>query len=106
MWLIIASVCALITTFAWINAPKKNRYGQLSMAFWALSFMIFVDHVIGWVLEGSEGDFLEIGTEPFVLSLCMIIPILAVWELFVVLDKMGITSKTSIANNDVVAAEE
>ena len=58
------------------------------MGLWALTAMIFVDHVLGWFLEGAEGDFLEIGLEPFILSLCMLIPILAVWELFVVIDRL------------------
>lgn len=90
MWLIIAAICALIATFAWIKNPTKNRYGYLSMAFWALTAMIFVDHVIGWFLEGAEGDFLEISMEAFILSLCMVIPIFAVWELVLVLDTLGV----------------
>ncbi len=93
MWLVIAAICALAMTFAWIKKPGKNRYGQISLAFWALTFMIFIDHVVGWFLEGAEGEFLEIGAEPFMLSLCMVIPIFAAWEFFVVLDMVKIEKK-------------
>lgn len=89
MWLVVSAIAALIATGAWIHRPGKNYYSQLSIGLWALTAMISVDHVIGWFLEGAEGEFLEIGVEPFVLSLCMLIPILAVWELFVVIDKLG-----------------
>lgn len=90
MWLVVSAIAALIATGAWIHRPGKNYYGQLSIGLWALTAMILVDHVIGWFLEGAEGDFLEIGAEPLVLSLCMLIPILAVWELFVVIDRLSL----------------
>ncbi|MGN1044901.1 MAG: hypothetical protein ACI4Q9_02965 [Candidatus Methanomethylophilaceae archaeon] len=60
----------------------------MSLAFWGLTFMIFVDHVIGWFLEGANGDFLEVSVDAFMLSLCMIIPICAIWELCIVIDKL------------------
>lgn len=99
MWLIVSAIAALAATGAWINRPGKNYYGHLAMGLWALTAMIFVDHVIGWFLEGAEGDFLDIGVEPFILSLCMLIPILGIWELFVVLDKLGLRKSTCV-NND------
>ena len=106
MWLVIASIFALVATYSWINTPGKNRNGQLALAFWALTFMIFVDHVIGWLLEGGEGEFLEIGLEPFVLSLCMVIPILAAWEMFVAFDKLGVKFVKPASAKDAKAAEE
>ena len=99
MWLVIAAICALTATFAWINRPGVNRYSHLALAFWALTAMVFVDHVIGWFLEGAEGEFLEIGIEPFMLSLCMIIPVFAVWEIAVILDKVKITRTDSKSEN-------
>jgi predicted Co/Zn/Cd cation transporter (cation efflux family) len=65
--------------------------------------MIFVDHVIGWFLEGAEGDFLEVGVDPFMLSLCMVIPVFMVWEIAVILDRVKIT-KTENKNKN--ATEE
>ncbi|MBE6522445.1 MAG: hypothetical protein E7Z62_04885 [Thermoplasmata archaeon] len=103
MWLVIAAICALVATFAWINKPGVNRYGHLALAFWALTAMIFVDHVIGWFLEGAEGDFLEVGVDPFMLSLCMIIPVFMIWEIAVILDRVKIT-KTENKNKN--ATEE
>ncbi|MGN0098844.1 MAG: hypothetical protein ACI38Y_05935 [Candidatus Methanomethylophilaceae archaeon] len=89
MWLIVSAVAALVATAAWAVVPRgKYRLGGLSLAFWGLTFMIFVDHVIGWFLEGAEGEFLEVSLEAFMLSLCMIIPIFAIWELYVVIDKL------------------
>ena len=100
MWLVVSAIAALISTKAWIDKPGKNYYAQLSMGLWALTAMIFVDHVIGWFLEGAEGDFLEIGLEPCILSLCMLIPILAVWELFVVIDRLELR-KNANTNEEV-----
>lgn len=74
MWLVVSAIAALIVTGAWIHRPGKNYYGQLSIGLWTLTVMISVDHVIGWFLEGVE---------PFVLSLCVLIPILAVWGVMV-----------------------
>jgi hypothetical protein len=106
MWLVIASIFALVATYSWINTPGKNRNGQLALAFWALTFMIFVDHVIGWLLEGGEGEFLEIGLEPLMLSLCMVIPVLAAWEMFVAFDKLGIKILKSTSAKDAKTVEE
>lgn len=105
MWLIVSAIAALAVTGAWINRPGKNYYGQLSIGLWGLTTMIFVDHVIGWFLEGAEGEFLEIGLEPFILSLCMLIPIFAIWELFVVMDKLGLR-KCSDMNDTREISEE
>jgi predicted Co/Zn/Cd cation transporter (cation efflux family) len=63
--------------------------------------MIFVDHVIGWFLEGAEGDFLEVGVDPFMLSLCMVIPVFMVWEIAVILDRVKIT-KTDNKNKNAI----
>lgn len=97
----------MITTYAWLHSPPKaDRLAQLSMVFWGLTFMIFVDHVIGWFLEGAEGDFLEIGTEEFMLSLCMIIPILMIWEGLLLADKFKLRqimeSKNKTENEEVI----
>lgn len=46
MWLVVSAIAALISTKAWIDKPGKNYYAQLSMGLWALTAMIFVDHVI------------------------------------------------------------
>ena len=90
MWLIFAAISALIATFIWMNDPKRKDFGYLGMAFWGLTVMIFLDHVIGWALEGAEGEFLETSTDAFVLSVCMIVSVLIVWELIVALKKFGI----------------
>ena len=98
MWLIIAALAAVISTMAWIiSKTNKYRLAELSMAFWALTIMVFIDHTIGWILEG-EGDFMDINFNALVLSLCMIFPIIMIWEAFLVKDK--IVGKRAPASKD------
>lgn len=68
--------------------------------------MIFVDHVLGWALEGASGEFLDISAEAFVLSLCMVIPIFALWELLLVLDKFGLRKKRKDTETASITARE
>lgn len=88
MWLIVSLIAALVVTLVWLVIPvDRFRLNYLSLAFWGLSLMVFVDHVLGWLSEGGEGEFFEIDAGAFVLSLCMIVPILIVWEAYLVLQR-------------------
>ncbi len=85
MWLIITAVAALAVTAIYITTTRKYRLGMLSMVLWALTACIFVDHALGWLLEG--GEFFDIGAESLILSIVMLIPIFAVWGLVLIRDK-------------------
>jgi len=107
VWLIVTAIFALMATLAWMLVPKDEyRLGGLSLAFWGLALLVFVDHTIGWFLDGREGEFMEISAEAFMLSMCMIIPILAIWELIVIVDRFKARSAPAIADDSVGLVEE
>lgn len=70
------------------------------MVFWALTLMVFVDHVIGWFSEGAEGPFMDIDLNAFVLSLCMVIPILAIWQAALVIDRLRAEAVTAVSREE------
>ena len=61
---------------------------MLSLAFWGLTVCIFVDHTIGWVIDGSEGPYFEVSADALCLSAAMIIVVLAAWELALLIDRL------------------
>ena len=86
MWLITTMLAAIGATALWFVAPKKYRLGFLSLMLWGASVMILVDHVVGY--EG--GEFIQMTTEGMitngtVLGVAMLIPILIIWELYVLI---------------------
>lgn len=98
MWLVIFAIAALITTGVYLFQTQKYHMGYLSLGLWALTVCIFIDHVMGWFADGAVGEFFEIGAEPLILSICMIIPIFAVWEFAVILQR--------VRANSLMGAEE
>ncbi len=87
MWLITTMLAAIGATALWLFAPKKYKFGFLSLMLWGASVMILTDHVLGY--EG--GEFIEMTTEGLisngtVLGIAMLIPILIIWELYVIID--------------------
>lgn len=86
MWLIVTSLAAVITTAIWyIKAPEdKYKLGFLSLIFWGATLMWFVDHLMGYLMEG--GEFLEINLGATILGLVVIIVALIIWEIALLRD--------------------
>ncbi len=86
MWLIVTSLAAVITTAIWyIKAPEdKYKLGFLSLIFWGATLMWFVDHLMGYLMEG--GEFLEINLSATILGLVVIIVALIIWEIALLRD--------------------
>ncbi|MCL2296110.1 MAG: hypothetical protein FWC29_03400 [Methanomassiliicoccaceae archaeon] len=80
------AVAALIVTYSYLENSKRYGLRNLALVLWATTAMIFIDHTLGWLMEG--GDYFDIGIEPFILSIAMIIPIFAVWEAFFLKNKI------------------
>ena len=86
MWFIITSLAAVITTAIWyIKAPEgKYKLGFLSLIFWGATLMWFVDHLMGYLMEG--GEFFEINLDATILGLVVIIVALIIWEIALLRD--------------------
>jgi len=84
MWLVIVSLAAVITTAIWYITGGKYKLGFLSLMFWGATLMWFVDHLIGYILEG--GEFLELTLEATVLGVVVVIIALIIWEIALLYD--------------------
>jgi hypothetical protein len=100
MWLIVTAISALAVTAVYVAASERYRLGMLSVVLWTLAICIFVDHTIGWLMDG--GEYFEIGAEQFMLSIAMLIPIFAAWELFMIKDKFAPAKAAAKVTEQVV----
>jgi len=85
MWLIILAFAAAIATPIWYSMAEDDRYllRLLCLILWGATIMVFVDHVIGYLMEG--GEFLELTLDATVLGFAMLIAALVVWEIILLL---------------------
>ncbi|MEM4258996.1 MAG: hypothetical protein QXL17_07610 [Candidatus Thermoplasmatota archaeon] len=94
MWLITTLFSALITTALWMKAPKKYHFEIPMLMFWGSTIMIFIDHLLGY-----DGDsFVTLETEGIVsnsiiLGILMILPVLAVWGIYLLIKKQKPTTQ-------------
>ncbi|MFQ6122159.1 MAG: hypothetical protein ACE5LA_03760 [Dehalococcoidales bacterium] len=96
MWFIIAALAAIITTAIWyIKAPEdKYKLGFLSLIFWGATLMWFVDHLMGYLMEG--GEFFEINLDAMILGVVVIIVALITWEIVLLgSDPKGVLKRVS-----------
>jgi ABC-type transport system involved in multi-copper enzyme maturation permease subunit len=88
MWLITTLIAAISATILWYLLPKIYKLDLLSLMLWGASFMILVDHVLGY--EG--GSFIETETEGLInnsilLGIVMIIPVFIIWITVLIIKK-------------------
>jgi len=64
----------------------------LSLILWGATIMVFVDHTLGYLIEG--GEFLELTIDATVLGLGLLTVGLGVWEAILLLkDPKGVLHK-------------
>ena len=88
MWLITTLLAAIGTTILWHVAPKMYKLDLLSLLLWGASFMILVDHILGY--EG--GSFVEMETDGLIpnsilLGIVMLIPVIMIWITVLIIKK-------------------
>jgi hypothetical protein len=94
MWLVILAFSATVTTAMWYSKAEDDKYMLrfLSLILWGASIMVFVDHVMGYMMEG--GEFFEMTTEATVLGITLLTAGLMVWEIGLLLkDPKGVFYK-------------
>jgi hypothetical protein len=95
-WLITITLAAVVSTIIWYVKGPQNMYklGLLSLFFWGATIMVFIDHLVGSILE--KGNFIEIkmSAEAWSVGIAMVATVLAVWSIILVLsDPKGIWRK-------------
>ena len=94
MWLVILALAATITTAIWYSKAENDvhLFRLLTIIFWGATIMVFVDHVMGYLMEG--GEFFEMTLDATVLGIVLLITALIVWEIVLLLkDPKGILYK-------------
>jgi ABC-type transport system involved in multi-copper enzyme maturation permease subunit len=88
MWLITTLIAAIGVTILWYGAPKIYKLDLLSLMLWGASFMILVDHSLGY--EGGSFVEMETGgliTNGIVLGIVMLIPVFIIWITVLIIKK-------------------
>jgi hypothetical protein len=88
MWLITTLIAAIGATILWYVAPRIFKLDLLSLMLWGASFMILVDHILGY--EG--GSFVEMETDGLIpnsilLGIVMLIPVIMIWITVLIIKK-------------------
>ena len=94
MWLIILAFSSAIATAIWYSQAENDKYmlKLLSLILWGATIMVFIDHVMGYLIEG--GEFLELTLDATVLGFAMLTAALVVWEIILLLkDPKGVLYK-------------
>ena len=94
MWLIILTLAAIIATAIWYSKTEDDRYmlRLLSLILWGATIMVFVDHVMGYLMWG--GEFIEMTVEATVLGIVLLTVALGLWEITLLLkDPKGVLYK-------------
>ena len=88
MWLITALIAAIGATILWYVTPRIYKLDLLSLMLWGASFMILVDHILGYeggsLIEMETGGFI---TNGIVLGIVMLIPVFIIWITVLIIKK-------------------
>ncbi|MEM2994704.1 MAG: hypothetical protein QXI91_01630 [Candidatus Bathyarchaeia archaeon] len=81
MWLLILAFSSAIATAIWYSKAENDKcmFRLLCLILWGATIMVFVDHTMGYLMEG--GEFLELTTDATVLGVALLTTALAVWEI-------------------------
>jgi hypothetical protein len=88
MWLVITLVAAIGVTILWYSAPRIYKLDLLSLMLWGASYMILVDHLLGY--QGGSFVKMETGgliTNGLVIGIVMLIPVFIIWITVLIIKK-------------------
>ncbi|MEM1544482.1 MAG: hypothetical protein QW795_07350 [Candidatus Bathyarchaeia archaeon] len=94
LWLIILAFAAAIVTVIWYSRADNDKYmlRLLCLILWGATIMVFVDHLMGYLMEG--GEFLELTPDALALGFTMLTAALIIWEIVLLIkDPKGVLLK-------------
>ncbi|MEN2975293.1 MAG: hypothetical protein ABDH32_06945 [Candidatus Caldarchaeales archaeon] len=79
MWLVILVIASILSTALWYTKAGEDKYMLkfLSLILWGASTMVFIDHLVGYMLEG--GEFIEVSVESTLLGIVLVLSALIIW---------------------------
>lgn len=80
MFFVIVALAAIISTLIWYIKDTEGKYklGFLSLMLWGTTAMMFIDHLIRYIIE--RGELLEVNLGASLLGLVLVIVALIIWE--------------------------
>ena len=82
MWLVVLAYGAVIATLLWYSRAEKDEYcfKYLALMLWGATIMVFIDHVFGYI---NEGSFMEVSTDAIALGFSALLGVLVLWLLII-----------------------
>lgn len=94
MWLLILALAAALVTPIWYSMAHDDKYmlKLLCLLLWGATIMVFIDHLVSFLIEG--GEFFEITADAAALGFSMLTVALVIWETVLLLkDPRGVLYK-------------
>lgn len=91
MWLIILALASTVATAMWYSRAEDDRYMLkfLALMLWGATFMVFVDRIIRYLMDGRA--FIELTAEAVALGIILLTVALMLWEMVLLLkDPRGV----------------
>ncbi|RLF48668.1 MAG: hypothetical protein DRN20_04070 [Thermoplasmata archaeon] len=82
MWLVILAFTTAVVTALWYAGDDKYKLGTLCLILWGATIMVFVDHLLGYLIEG--GEFLEVSADAALLGVVLVTVALLIWEFYLI----------------------
>ena len=85
MWLLFLFSAAILTTAIWYLWDKSEKYAisVLSLIYWGATIMVFVDHTLGYLMEG--GEYFDTSLDAYILGASLVLIGMVIWEMFLIL---------------------
>ncbi len=85
MWLIILALSAAIATAIWYAKDDGTlKMNILCMVLWGATIMVFVDHTLGYLMEG--GEYFDVSLDATLLGIVLVIFALIIWEIVLLVE--------------------
>lgn len=100
MWLLVLAFSAAVSTAVWYSTAEHDRYMLkfLSLMLWGATIMVFVDHLMGYLMEG--GEFLEISVDATLLGFTLLTAALIVWNVAILIkDPKGVLHRRKVGSS-------
>ena len=85
MWLIFLFFAAVFTTALWYLWDKGEKYklSVLALIYWGATIMVFVDHTLGYIMEG--GNYFDTSLDAYILGVTLVLFGAVIWEAFLII---------------------
>ncbi len=85
MWLLFLLFAAIFTTALWYiwDNSEKYKLSILALVYWGATIMVFVDHTLGYLMEG--GEYFDTSSDAYILGAILVLVGALIWEVFLVI---------------------